>query len=75
MALKDIVPVGWQETERGHTGMATVMYEVQAGRVQSVYKVVWIGAGGEFMGREQGFDKSTVKRSGGKETRRMVDEF
>lgn len=27
-ALKDMEPMGWQDTERGQTGMATVMYGV-----------------------------------------------
>lgn len=29
MVLKDMEPMGWQDTERGHTGTATVMHEVR----------------------------------------------
>lgn len=47
--------MGWQDTERGHTGMATVMYEVEAGR--SVLKEVLIGTARGCVGNKQEFNK------------------
>lgn len=37
-ALKDMEPIGWQDTERGHTGMATVMHAGNSGCFEEGYR-------------------------------------
>lgn len=73
--LKDMEPMGWQDTERGQTGMATVMYEVGG---WSVLGKVWIEAVWGLKEFQQGFDKEEHRVRDwerGEGMKRMSDEL